>query len=186
MFLAQAQGVQPADLLVELRRIEGRLAMLEAGLRGRDEAGETLRGEIRALRSDLAGLTQRSAPVSGPFLSAPPLASDSVGVAKAAVFAPRVDADPQRRRDTVLLKLRRIEARELVSVGELELSPDQTSADLPVDVSGGLYVADWSTSEGHSYTLTLRDGASGQPVATVQVKPLESHGRFLFVGYRLD
>jgi len=35
-------------------------------------------------------------------------------------------------------------------------------------------------------TLQLKDGASGQVTATVHVRPQQSGGRFLFVGYRLE
>jgi hypothetical protein len=58
--------------------------------------------------------------------------------------------------------------------------------DLPIDQSGALYVVEWSTAEGHVYTLLLRDGASGQPAASVPVRDKQSEGRFVFVGYRVD
>ena len=45
---------------------------------------------------------------------------------------------------------------------------------------------EWQTSEGHSYALVLEDGASGLPAATVQVRPQQTKGRFLFVAYRVD
>jgi hypothetical protein len=45
---------------------------------------------------------------------------------------------------------------------------------------------EWSTSDGNAYFLQLKDGASAQTVAQVQVKQLQSQGRFIFVGYRVD
>jgi len=125
-------------------------------------------------------------PIAGPFLSGPPLASDTAGVAKVVVFAPKLDVDSSRRHDTVFLKVRRIEADSVKLVGETEIGQDATSVELPLDKSGALYVVEWSTSEGYNFGLVLRDGASGQSAALVQVKELQAKGRFLFVGYRLE
>ena len=72
------------------------------------------------------------------------------------------------------------------TLGEVELVPEATSVDLPLDQNGALYLVEWSTSDGHAYNLVLRDGASGQPAATVPVRPLQSQGRFVFVGYRVE
>ena len=130
--------------------------------------------------------TPPPAPIAAPFLSGPPPSSDSAGVARVAVFAPRVEVDSQRRHDTVFLRLRRIEAHAVELVAELSLSQDAVAIELPLDKSGSLYVAEWSTSEGHSYTLQLKDGASGQLAASAQVKPLQAQGRLIFVGYRLE
>jgi hypothetical protein len=58
--------------------------------------------------------------------------------------------------------------------------------DLPIDQNGALYLVEWSTSEGHAYNLVLRDGASGQPAASVPVRERQSEGRFALVGYRVD
>jgi hypothetical protein len=66
------------------------------------------------------------------------------------------------------------------------LPPDAVFADLPIDQNGALYLVEWSTTDGQSYNLVLRDGASGQPAATVPVKPLQNQGRFVFVGYRVE
>jgi hypothetical protein len=79
-----------------------------------------------------------------------------------------------------------VEPGALRVLGDLDFTSDQAGVDLPVDQNGALYVLEWSTSEGHTYTLSLRDGASGQTAAVVQVKPLQSKGRFIFVGYRVE
>ena len=86
----------------------------------------------------------------------------------------------------MLLKLKRIEAGGSRPLAETQLDAGEDFVELPLDQSGALYVVDWSTTEGHEYDLVLRDGATGQPAATVHVKQLQNQGRFLFVGYRLD
>ena len=58
--------------------------------------------------------------------------------------------------------------------------------DLPIDQSGALYIVEWATSDGNAYGLELKDGTSAQVVAAVQVKQLQSQGRFIFVGYRVE
>ncbi|HSD28042.1 MAG TPA: hypothetical protein VLL75_12115, partial [Vicinamibacteria bacterium] len=116
----------------------------------------------------------------------PPAGSDRLGVAKGAVFAPRVEVDSFLRHDTVLLKLRRVDASAVRPVAEVELTPDANGVDLPIDQSGALYLVEWSTSEGHVYNLVLRDGASGQPAASVPVKEKQNEGRFVLVGYRVE
>jgi hypothetical protein len=136
-----------------------------------------------------AGVTDlRSRPVtppSGPFMAAPPPSSDAVGVAKTVVFAPRIEVDTIRRRDLVSLKLRRVEAGGARLIAEKELGNDE-GVDLPIDQNGALYIVEWSTTEGQTYNLLLRDGTSGQTAATAQVKVLQTQGRFLFVGYRTE
>jgi hypothetical protein len=107
-------------------------------------------------------------------------------VARTAVFAPRVEVESFLRHDSVYLKLRRVEAGLVRTVGELEITPDAPGVDLPLDQSGALYLVEWSTSEGHVYNLVLRDGASGQPAASVPVKEKQSEGRFVLVGYRVE
>jgi hypothetical protein len=124
--------------------------------------------------------------IAGPFLSGPPQSSDSAGVAKVAVFAPRLEIESTRRHDTVFLKLRRIEADGVQLLGEAEIGQDATGTDLALDKSGAIYVLEWSTSDGHNYNLLLKDGASGQTAAAVAVKQLQAQGRFLFVGYKLE
>jgi hypothetical protein len=175
------------QLVLETRGLRGQMALLEALVRKREEALEALGNDLQAMGSELAAMKERgAATTAGPFLAAPPAASDTVGVAKTAVFAPRVEAEATRRRDTVVLKVRRIEATEVRPVASVDLATDQIAADLPIDQSGALYVVEWSTSEGQSYSLVLKDGATGLPAATAQVKPLQNEGRFLFVGYRVE
>ncbi len=170
-----------------MRRLNGQLAALRVELAQRDEGIRNLKDELAGVKEEVRGLRERPAfLVSGPFLSGPPPSSDAVGIAKVVVFAPRIEVDAQRRHDVVFLKVRRIEAGAVRPVSETELSTDQTSTDLTLDQNGALYAVEWSTSEGHNYSLVLKDGATGLPAATVQVKPLSAQGRFLFVGYRID
>jgi hypothetical protein len=189
--LGSAARAQQSDaMMVELGRLRGQLNALQLQLIQRDEVFEALARQVRNFGDDIGALRGRldglAPSVSGPFLSGPPLSSDLVGVAKVAVFAPRVEADAERRRDIVFLKLRRVEAGSVRLIGETELGSDQSGSELPLDQNGGLYIVEWSTSEGHSYNLVLRDGTSRQAAATVRVKPLETHGRFIFVGYRVE
>lgn len=102
------------------------------------------------------------------------------------MFAPRLEVDATRRHDTVSLRVRRVEPGSVRVIGDVDFLSDQISVDLPVDQNGALYLVEWSTSEGHAYTLSLRDGASGQTAAVAQVKPLQSKGRFIYVGYRIE
>jgi len=185
---APAAAQEVPTLAREVSRLRGEVALLQSQVLRRDEALEGIRKDMRSLAEEVGGLKDRLAPptLSGPFLAAPPPSSDSVGVAKVAVFAPRVEVDSARRHDLVTLRVKRIEAGGAKAVGETELGTDQLGVDVPIDQSGALYVVDWSTSEGLSYSLLLKDGASGQTAATVQVKPLQNEGRFIFAGYRLD
>ncbi len=165
---------------------------LQASLRERDQSIDSLKRDLGGVAEDVAVLKERiQSLVALPFLSGPPNSSDAVGVSKVAVFAPRIAVDSPRQHDIVFLRLKRVEATVVRSVAELEIGGDQQQVDLPLDQNGALYVVEWQTSEGQSYNLLLRDGAGGPdslppPVATVQVKQLQSQGRFLFVGYRLD
>ena len=173
-------------LAAEVRGLREQLAVQELAMRKRDESLAQLGQEVHALTADVAGLKDRPAsPVSAAFIAGPPQPSDAMGVAKAMVFAPRFEADLARRRELVSVRVRRIEAGEIKRVGEVELG-SEPSVELPLDQNGALYVADWSTTEGASFNLVLRDGASGQVAATAQVKPQQSQGRFLFVGSRID
>ena len=183
-----ARGEDLGQLLLELRSLRSQVALLEVMLRKAEEAQDALAGDVRAMGGELARVAESSSGggAAAAFQAGPPASSDSAGVAKTVVFAPRIEADASRRRDLVTLKVKRIVAGEVHSVGSLEMSSDQLVAEIPIDRSGALYVVDWSTSEGHSYSLVLKDGATGLPAATVQVKPLQSEGRFVFVGYRLD
>jgi hypothetical protein len=188
LLLAAPQRAPEPDALVgEVRLLQAQVAALRVELARREEGLQELKQDMGGVKDELRGMRDRPAqPLAIPFLSGPPTSSDAVGVAKVVVFAPRVEVESLRRHDVVFLKVRRLEAASARSVSEAELLPDQDAVALPLDQSGALYAVDWSTSEGHSYSLILRDGATGLPAVTVQVKPLQSQGRFLFVGYRLD
>jgi hypothetical protein len=182
--------VQEADALrserSEVTHLQSEVKALKDDLRERDALLGAVREELAGVRDDLHELRDRPQPVAAPFLAAPPAGSDRLGVAKGAVFAPRVEVDSFLRHDTVVLKLRRVEAAAVRTVAEVELTPDAAGVDLPIDQSGALYLVEWSTSEGHVYNLVLRDGASGQPAASVPVKEKQNEGRFVLVGYRVD
>jgi len=177
---------EPEALRSEVTRLESEVALLRGSLRERDQLLGTVREELAGVREDLRELRDRPQPVAAPFLAAPPAGSDKLGVAKAAVLAPRIEVESFLRHDTVVLRLRRVEATAVRNVAELELTPDASGVDLPIDHSGALYLVEWSTSEGHVYNLVLRDGASGQPAASVPVKEKQNEGRFVLVGYRVD
>jgi len=177
---------EPDALPSELRRLRTEVALLQETQKVRDEFLETVRQELVGVRGDVRALRERPQPVAAPFLASPPASSDRLGVAKGAVFAPRVEVDSFLRHDTVVLKLRRVEASAVPTVAEVELTPDASGVDLPIDQSGALYLVEWSTSEGHVYNLVLRDGASGQPAASVPVKEKQNEGRFVLVGYRVE
>jgi hypothetical protein len=178
---------QEADALrSEVVRLQTELALLKDSQRLRDAFLEKVGQELVGVRDDLRELRERPQPVAAPFLAAPPAGSDRLGVAKGAVFAPRVEVDSFLRHDTVVLKLRRVEAAAVRTLAEVELTPDANGVDLPIDQSGALYLVEWSTSEGHVYNLVLRDGASGQPAASVPVKEKQNEGRFVLVGYRVE
>jgi hypothetical protein len=179
--------VQDADALrSEVTRLQSEVALLRGALSERDSLLGTVREERAGTRADLRELRDRPQPVAAPFVASPPAGSDRLGVAKGAVLAPRIEVESFLRHDTVLLKLRRVEAAAVRTVAEVELTPDASGADLPIDQSGALYLVEWATSEGHAYNLVLRDGASGQPAASVPVKEKQSEGRFAFVGYRVE
>jgi hypothetical protein len=173
-------------LRAEVVQLRSELALMQTALKQRDALLGTVRDELTGARGDLLELKQRPQPLAAPFLAAPPVGSDRLGVARTAVFAPRVDVESFLRHDSVYLKLRRVEAQAVRTVAEVEITPDAPGVDLPLDMSGALYLVEWSTSEGHTYDLVLRDGASGQPAASVPVKERQSEGRFAFVGYRVD
>jgi hypothetical protein len=179
--------VQDADALrSEVTRLQSEVALLRGALSERDSLLGTVREELAGTRADLRELRDRPQPVAAPFLASPPAGSDRLGVAKGAVLAPRIEVESFLRHDTVVLKLRRVEAAAVRTVAEVELTPDASGVDLPIDQSGALYLVEWATSEGHAYNLVLRDGASGQPAASVPVKEKQSEGRFAFVGYRVE
>ena len=186
LLAAQESGPDLRPFLVEMREMRQQIALLEIALRNRAQALDTMSGQLRAVQSDVADIKGRPVPPASPFMGGPPPSSDTVGVAKTVVFAPRVEADNTRRRDLVKIRVRRLEASGSRPVGgEVELGADGF-VDLPIDQNGGLYVADWSTTDGQTFTLILRDGATGQEAASAKITTLQSQGSFLFVGYRLD
>jgi hypothetical protein len=173
--------------LAEVRGLKVQIATLYNELQKRGEAVESLKKDVGALGDEVGALKDRvTTSVAGPFLSGPPASSDAVGVSKVAVFAPRLEIDAARRHDLLSIRMRRVEPGAVRVIGDVDLTSDQAGVDLPLDQNGALYVLEWSTSEGHAYSLSLRDGASGQTAAVVQVKPLQSKGRFIFVGYRVE
>jgi hypothetical protein len=175
------------ELQAQVGRLRAQVVAVDGMVRAREQGLGEMQGQIRQMSEDVAQLKAPAPlPMAGPFLAGAPPSSDSAGVSKVAVFAPKVEVDSTRRHDTVFLKLRRIEADGVKLVGETELGQDTTGIDLPLDRSGALFVVEWSTTEGHSYNLLLKDGATGQTAASVQVKPLQSQGRLIFVGYRLE
>jgi hypothetical protein len=175
------------SLLAEISRLKSEVAALNTSVHERDELLGSVREGLRSMRDDVAELRERPPrPVAAGFLAAPPASSDRLGVARTAVFAPRIEVDSALRHDTVTLRVKRVEAAAVRVVAELELTPDLNGIDVPLDQSGALFLVEWSTSEGHVYNLVLRDGASGQPVASVPVKEKQSEGRFALVGYRVE
>jgi hypothetical protein len=189
LVLLVPQEGRPVDLepvMGELRGLRQQVSLLELALRQRDTALDEMRAQLRALGTELADVKGRDAPPpQSAFMAGPPLASDAVGVAKSVVFAPRLEGDNVRRRDLVKVRVRRVEPGGFRPVGEVELGQDG-SVDLPIDQNGALYVADWSTGDGQTFTLVLRDGASLQEAASVKVRPELAQGHFFFVGYRLQ
>jgi hypothetical protein len=182
---APAAAQDASSLAAEISHLRGQIAFLESQLRQREQILDGIRKDVKSLADEM-GKDRATSSLSGPFLAGPPPSSDSVGVAKVAVFSPRIEVDSSRRHDLVTLRVKRIEAGGAKTVEETQLGTDQVGVDVPIDQSGALYVVDWSTSEGVSYSLLLKDGASGQTAATVQVKPLQNEGRFILVGYRVD
>jgi hypothetical protein len=184
---------RPADdsgvvLASEMGRVRERLVEVTQRLRERTDELETTQREVRGMARELDGLKERlSGPiVAAPFLAAPPPSSDTAGIAKTAVLAPKIDIDAPGRHDLVFFKLARIETGGVRVVAERELSSAEYSLELPIDQNGALYVVSWTTAEGYTFPLVLRDGASGQTAATTQVKQLQREGRFVFVGYRVE
>ena len=183
-------GVLPAAAQserAEVDRLQREVARLESAVLERDEVLDDVRGQIRAVREDVRELREHPPrDLAAAFLSSPANGSDRMGVARAAVFAPRVEVDSSVRHDTVYLTVKRVEPTAVTTVAEVELTSDLDGIDLPLDDSGALYVVDWETSEGHVYKLVLRDGASDQPAASVAVHEYQDRGRFAFVGYRVE
>jgi hypothetical protein len=186
LILAQASSAEVAALQAVVQRLEDKVAALDTKVRRTGDELDGLKGDLKLVDAGVTDLRSRPVtPPSGPFMAAPPPSSDAVGVAKTVVFAPRIEVDTIRRRDLVSLKLRRVEAGGARLIAEKELGNDE-GVDLPIDQNGALYIVEWSTTEGQTYNLLLRDGTSGQTAATAQVKVLQTQGRFLFVGYRTE
>jgi hypothetical protein len=184
---AQERGAEVGAMIDEVRRLRAEVSSLRLELFQRTDAVLAMKGDIEGLREEVRSSRERAAPsVAAPFLAGPPVPSDLLGVAKTAVFAPRVEADSTRRRDTVTLRVKRIEAGAIHKVAEVELQSDAPGVELPLDQNGALYLVEWVTTEGQSYNLVLKDGASGQPAASAPVKALQAQGRFVFVGYRVE
>lgn len=189
MLLAPVQepGAAVGAMIDEVRRLRAEVSSLRLELFQRTDAVLAMKNDIGTLRDEVRSSRERAAPsVAAPFLAGPPVPSDLLGVAKSAVFAPRVEADSTRRRDTVMLRVKRIEAGAILKVAEVELQSDAAGVELPLDQNGALYLVEWVTTEGQSYNLVLKDGASGQPAASAPVKALQAQGRFVFVGYRVE
>jgi hypothetical protein len=190
---ARAQEATSLALVFgQLQRLQGEVAALRLAVAGHDERLAAVQRDVKAAAAETADLKDHAVRLSAQpvlaaaFLASPPAGSDSLGVAKAMVFAPRLQLESLRRHDTLFLKLRRIEPGTVKLVAEFELAGSETTVDLPIDHSGALYALEWSTGEGFTFTLSLRDGASEQSAASVQARPLQNEGRFLFVGARLD
>ena len=181
----QAPTSDESALRAELERMQSKVSALETKVRERDEALDDVKGGLKAVEAGVAELRSRPVtPPSGPFMAAPPPSSDAVGVAKTVVFAPRIEADTVKRRDLVILRVRRVDANGVQLIGEKELGEE--GVDLPIDQNGALYIVDWSTTEGPTYNLVLLDGTSSQTAATAQVRVQQTQGKFIFVGYRAE
>ena len=168
LLLAGAVPGETQSDRAEVDRLEREVARLESAVRERDEILGDVREQIVAVREDVRRLREHPPrDLAAAFLSSPANGSDRLGVARAAVFAPRVEVDSSVRHDTVYLTVKRVEPTAVTVVAEVELTADLDGIDLPLDDSGALYVVDWETSEGHVYKLVLRDGASDQPAASV-------------------
>jgi len=168
---------------VELVLVQQQLAALRSLVEVRVSE---LEQRISELRDAVAESAVRSEPLAAPFLASPPPSSDAVGVSRVPVFAPRLVVDSPARYDVVYVSVFRLEADGREEVARVELGQDPQGVALPLDRSGALYLVEWSTSDGHSYELQLRDGLSGLVAAAVKVKPLEHQGRFLLVGYSVE
>jgi hypothetical protein len=156
--------LQEAEALrSEVNRLRSEVALLQGALRERDALLGTVREELAGVRGDLRELRERPEPRGRALPGRPSRRVRPPRGRGSAVLAPRVEVESFRRHDTVLLKVRRVEAGAVRTVAEVELTPDADGVDLPIDQSGALYIVEWATSEGHVYNLVLRDGASGQP-----------------------
>ena len=181
----QTSSEDVAALQAELDRLRSKVAAMETTARQRDEALDAVKENLKAVEAGVTELRSRPVlPPSAPFAAAPPPSSDAVGVAKTVVFAPRIEVDSLKRRDLVMLKVRRLEPSGTKLIAEKELGEE--GVELPIDLNGALYIVEWSTTEGQNYNLLLRDGTSGLTAATAQVRVQQSQGKFIFVGYRVE
>lgn len=179
--LPAAQAGQGAG--VELLLVQQQIAALHQAFEARMGVVEE---EVRALRETLADTAAAPESLAAPFLASPPPSSDAVGVARVPVFSPLLMVDSPARHDVVFVRVFRLEPGGRLEVARVELGGDPGGAPLPLDRSGALYLVEWSTSDGHSYELQLRDGLSGLVAAAVKVKPLQHEGSFLLVGYAAE
>jgi hypothetical protein len=182
LVLAAASGVQAQESsTLTSEEIEHLRAEVQ-------KMGSSIQTMSRDLGRELAFVRDRlSLVIATTFLTSPPPSSDVVGVARVPVFGPRIEAETSRQRDALNVRVKRYDASGLRQVGnDIEVGSGQLQAVLPVDQNGALYVIEWWTSEGYTYSVQLRDGASELPVATVQVRPLQNKGRFFYVAYRLE
>jgi len=78
----EGRAVDLEPVMGEIRGLRQQVALLELAIRQRDGALDEMRTQLRALGSELAEVKDRAAaPPTSAFMSGPPLASDSVGVA---------------------------------------------------------------------------------------------------------
>jgi hypothetical protein len=192
LFQSGSQAPDLGPVIREIQTLQREVIGLGVALKQRDDSLAAMRKDVASMGDEIGALRAKVVvPVAAPFLSGPPPSTDAVGYAKVAVFAPMVVVDSARRHDLVSLHVKRVEAGAIRHVANIDLLGDDFSVALPLDQNGALYIVDWFTSEGQSFSLLLRDGAGGpedlpQPAATVQVKQLQRQGRFVFVGYRAD
>jgi hypothetical protein len=171
----------------DVSRLEGEVRSLRDKIGEKEGVIRTMTDEAQATSREVAELRGRlETLVAGPFLASPPPGSDTAGVAKHAVFAPQIDVDLAQRHDLFSFVLRRIGPIDVSTLASFDLVSDQDKVAVPIDRNGALYVLDWVTSEGYNSTLVLRDGATGQAAATVQIRPQQRSGRFIFVGYNVE
>src|SRR5512143_893660 len=97
LLAAAPQASPPNDdavaLRSQMRRLENENQRLAGAVREREGLLEEVREQLGGVREDVKELKERPQPVAAPFLAAPPTGSDRLGVARTAVFAPRIDVD---------------------------------------------------------------------------------------------
>ena len=147
----QDPGAEMGAMIGELRALRAEVSTIrievfqstDAFLAMKDDLG-ALREEVRSSRE--RGPLPRSPPRSWPV---PPVPSDLLGVAKTAVFAPRVEVGlhaPPRHRDPPGEAHRR---RARSTRWRRWSSPsDAAGVDLPLDQNGALYLVEWLDRRG--------------------------------------